>query len=136
MQNDFYIGINVFVIRDGKLLLGKRREAFGVGEWGLPGGHLEQNERFTEAARRELDEETGMSARDFIFENIINQPQGEKHYIQIGFRAEDPKGEPELREPGRCYEWKWFNTNEFPKNIFIAHREQIRLFLKKESFAE
>jgi len=37
----FHIGINVFVVRDKKLLLGKRKNVYGAGTWGLPGGHLE-----------------------------------------------------------------------------------------------
>ncbi len=48
----FPVGVNVFVIKDGKLLLGKRKNISGDGEWGLPGGHLEKNEKMEDGATR------------------------------------------------------------------------------------
>ncbi len=132
MENKFNIGINIFIVREGKLLLGKRKNIFGAGQWGLPGGHLESKERFKEAAARELGEETGLTAAEFLFENIVNQTQGEKHYIQIGFSAQGVRGEPELSEPELCEEWKWFDLADLPENIFTPHKEQVRLFINKE----
>jgi 8-oxo-dGTP diphosphatase len=34
------VGIGVFVVRDGKILLGKRKKAHGEGTWCLFGRHL------------------------------------------------------------------------------------------------
>lgn len=42
------------------ILLIKRENVPCVGEWALPGGHLEQNETWQECAARELEEETGL----------------------------------------------------------------------------
>ncbi|MCX6757712.1 MAG: NUDIX domain-containing protein [Candidatus Nomurabacteria bacterium] len=130
------IGINIIIVRDNKLLLGKRKGAFGAGDWGLPGGHLEQNEKLQDAAARELFEETGMKADKFIFENLVNQPRIENHYMQIGFIAEGVKGEPQLLEPDRCEEWRWFDLENLPENVFRSHRDQINLFKKRENFTE
>jgi ADP-ribose pyrophosphatase YjhB (NUDIX family) len=47
------------VIRDGdKILMLERRDGNGLG---LPGGHIKQNETIEEAARREVQEETGLN---------------------------------------------------------------------------
>jgi 8-oxo-dGTP diphosphatase len=73
----FPVGVNIFVVRDGKLLLGKRKNVYGNGEWGLPGGHLESGETMVQAAARELDEETGLFARDFSFVNLVNDVRGD-----------------------------------------------------------
>jgi len=39
-----YIGVGVCVVKDGKVLLGKRQNAHGDGCWCFPGGHLEFKE--------------------------------------------------------------------------------------------
>lgn len=126
----------MFVIRKGCLLLGKRKNAYGSGTWGLPGGHLEFGERLEKAAARELEEETGIKAREFIFVNLVNDLHDRrKHYLQIGFLAKNIKNiEPILKEPDRIGEWKWFSMNDLPKDIFPSHIEQIEAFQKKKYF--
>ncbi len=133
----FHLGVNVFVLRGTQLLLGKRKGAiFGAGTWGLPGGHLETGEAMKEAAARELMEETGLSATQLEFSNIVNDRSGEQHYIQVGFIADGIIGEPAIKEPDRCEEWKWFEVNALPENLFPPHINQINNFLQKRLFAD
>ena len=132
----FHIGVNIFVVRDGKLLFGKRKNIYGAGTWGLPGGHLEQGEAMTSAAARELDEETGLTARNFIFASLVNDNKKDDHYIQIGFIADQIVGEPTLREPDRCEAWSWFDLDALPKDIFPPHKRQVELFLEKRNFSD
>ncbi|MBI4021377.1 MAG: NUDIX domain-containing protein [Candidatus Aenigmarchaeota archaeon] len=129
-------GVNVFVIRKGKLLLGKRLHAYGAGTWGLPGGHLEYKEAMTDAARRELREETGLRARRLTFANLVNNAHQAHHYLQVGFLAAGVQGTPKRREPEKCATWAWFDLKKLPKNLFIGHRAQIRAFARKRAFAE
>ena len=135
---EFMVGVNVLVLRDRMLLLGKRKNTTGDGAWGLPGGHLETGDVMTDTAVRELLEETGLNAEKFKFKNIINNPeQNSQHYIQVGFFAEGVRGEPELKEPDRCAEWRWFAANALPSEIFLPHRKQIELFIAgKEKYGE
>lgn len=125
--------VNVFVIKNDQLLLGKRKNAAGDGDWGLPGGHLEFMEHLTEGAKRELEEETGIKATKISFLHIINDPrkEGGYHYIHIDFVADEYEGEPQLMEPNKCYEWKWFGFDDLPKNIFIGHQKSIKSFFEK-----
>jgi 8-oxo-dGTP diphosphatase len=133
----FHIGVNVFVIRDARLLLGRRKGAiFGAGTWGLPGGHLETGEAMKEAAARELMEETGLAATQLEFSNIVNDRSGDQHYIQVAFVAEDVTGEPAINEPDRCEEWNWFGLNDLPKELFPPHINQINNFIQKRLFAD
>jgi len=132
--SDFRVGVNVFVVRDEKLLLGKRKNCYGAGTWALPGGHLEQGEALVAGAARELLEETGLTADSFEFANIVNDPSKEgRHYLQIGFEAIGVKGDPENKEPDRCEEWHWFDLNTLPENIFPNHKKQISLFVIRDS---
>lgn len=130
-DHSFHIGVNLFLLRDGKLLLGQRKNCFGEGDWGLPGGHLEFGENMQEGVRRELREETGLEIGEMTFSNLVNGPSGGKHYLQVGFIAHDVQDEPELKEPDRCAEWRWFSLAALPTNIFVAHQKQVEAFLKE-----
>ncbi len=135
----FPVGVNVFVIRNNSLLLGKRKNAAGDGMWGLPGGHVELNEAMTDTAARELLEETGLTASEFKFVNLVNQfsrPEGD-HYIQVGMLALDVEElEPRLCEPDRCSEWKFFDLENLPENIFYGHTQQIKNFIQENNFTD
>jgi ADP-ribose pyrophosphatase YjhB (NUDIX family) len=50
------------VLRDGQVLLAKRKNAPDAGLWGFPGGHVDLGETALDAAARELHEETGVVA--------------------------------------------------------------------------
>ncbi|MFH1582439.1 MAG: NUDIX domain-containing protein [bacterium] len=133
----FHIGVNVFIVKNKKLLLGKRKGAYGAGTWALPGGHLEYGERMEETAARELGEETGLKAKKFVFANLVNDLSGNQHYLQIGFLAKNVDNkEPILKEPDRCDKWEWFNLNHLPKKIFPAHIKQIKAFRENKHFGE
>jgi len=69
------IGVAVLIVDgDGRLLLGRRAKEPNYGKWVIPGGGIEHGESWLEAARREIDEETGLcvsiaaSQRPFIQE--------------------------------------------------------------------
>lgn len=133
------VAVNVFVIRNNKLLLGKRKGR-SDGYWGLPGGHLEWQETLMHGAQRELEEETGIRTDDLRFLHIVadSTPEDNAHYIHINFVAEKTIGEPELKEPDKCYEWRWFDIQQLPpsEEIFIGHRRCIPAFLEKRVFTD
>lgn len=135
MRDKFPVGVNIFVVKDSKLLLGKRKNVYGAGTWGLPGGHLEFGENMEKAATRELEEETGIKAKKFTFANLINDLHDDQHYLQVGFLAQGVENvEPALKEPDKTEEWKWFDLDSLPKEIFPSHIKQIRAFREKKYF--
>ena len=114
------IGVGVCVIKEGKVLLGKRLNAHGQGTWAFPGGHLEFGETVANCASREVAEETGMKIA-----NIRRGPYVEdfflsegKHYITLILIADWQAGEPIVLEPHKCEEWRWFEWDQMPSPLF------------------
>lgn len=136
VRHQFHVGVNIFLVREGKLLLGKRKNIYGDGTWGLPGGHLEPGEEMFAAAARELFEETGLTASSYAFSNLVNNHGNEKHYLQVGFVAEGWSGEPELKEADCCAGWQWFSLTALPLEIFSPHKSQIEAFMKGSLFSD
>lgn len=123
------VGVGVIVIKDGKVLLGKRRNAHGEGDWSFPGGHLEFNESWEDCASRETFEETGIAIKNIRFGTATNDifPAEEKHYITIFMLSDYDSGEVKVMEPEKCEKWEWFHWDQLPKPLFIP----IKNLLKK-----
>ena len=114
------VGVGVFVLRGGRVLLGQRRGAHGAGTWALPGGHLEFGETVEHCARREVLEETGLEVTVVArgpYTNDLFEDAG-KHYVTVFVIARAPDGEPQLREPAKCAEWRWCRWSDLPEPVF------------------
>lgn len=121
------VGVGVCVIKDGKVLLGKRLNAHGQGTWAFPGGHLEFGETVSECSNREVAEETGLKIT-----NIRRGPYTEdffiadnKHYITLIMIADWQAGEPAVLEPHKCEEWHWFEWSQLPSPLFRTFQSLI-----------
>ncbi|MDW8010472.1 MAG: NUDIX domain-containing protein, partial [Sulfolobales archaeon] len=72
------------LLRDGRILLVKRKYPPAIGKWSLPGGVIESGEKLVEAAKRELKEETGLDAEPlgilWILNNIVMDTSGRVKY--------------------------------------------------------
>ena len=55
--------VSAAIFRGGQILLVKRSKPPAAGLWSLPGGHIEAGEPALEAIKRELREETAISAK-------------------------------------------------------------------------
>ena len=113
------VGVGILVFKKGKVLLGKRRGAHGVGEYAGTGGHLEFGESYEECARRECKEEAGIEIKNirFLCLSSIRQYKN-KHYVDVGLLADWKKGEPKVLEPEKCDSWEWFGLDNLPTPLF------------------
>ncbi len=115
------VGIGLLIVKNGKILLGERKSTHGTGEFGGPGGHLEQNESFEECILRELNEEAGneIKVKNLGFlcvTNLMKYPP--KHYVDIGMVAECEDGDPIVIEPHKLVSWNWYPMDDLPENLF------------------
>lgn len=116
-----YIGVAVIVVRQGRVLLGKRINAHGAGTWQFPGGHLEYGESIEACARRELMEETGLSIETLHLGPFTNDffEAEKKHYVTLFVIADQTTGDPVVREPEKCERWGWFFWAQLPRPRFL-----------------
>ena len=114
------VGVGVIVLRDGLVLLGKRRGSHGAGTWSAPGGALEYGEDLVDCAVRELREETGLTASSLELGPYTNDvfPEVGKHYVTIFVVARGIHGSPANLEPDKCEGWAWFKWGEWPSPLF------------------
>jgi 8-oxo-dGTP diphosphatase len=92
------VAVAALAVKDGKILLVKRKYPPGAGKWSLPGGHVELGERLEEAVLRELKEETGVDGvvKDFLTPvEYIEQDGGQVryHFVILVYLVE-ATGEP------------------------------------------
>lgn len=131
MQEKLRIGTAAIIIKDGLILLGKRKGSHGDGDWGFPGGHLEYGETPEDCLRREVTEETGLTISTIKKAPYTNDffSKDNKHYITLFFIVTCNKGEPEIREPEKLEQWKWFAWDKLPENLFLPIKN-----LRKQGF--
>ena len=88
--------VGVVCLRGDEVLLIRRGRPPKQGEWSLPGGRIEPGERSTEAALRELREETGVEAEITGLLDVVDGlfPEAGRHYVLIDYAARWLSGEP------------------------------------------
>ena len=138
-------GFGVMIMNpEGKILLGKRHEdpdkadsAFRVSNvWTMPGGKLEYGETFEQGAMREVLEETGMKLKNPKV-MCINQDKNEHaHFITIGLFSNEYEGFPQVMEPDEITEWKWFELNNLPENIYFPSAKVLENYNQQKFYIQ
>ena len=128
------VGVGVLVLKDGKVLLTKRKGTHGKGEWAFPGGHLEYGESIEECARRECREEAGIEIKNVKFVRVSNMKKYGKHYVDIGIVAEWSAGNPEVREPKKTGYWDWYDVENLPRPLFGAIEQTLEALNSGKNF--
>jgi ADP-ribose pyrophosphatase YjhB (NUDIX family) len=103
------------IVREDQILLQRRTDN---GRWGLIGGLVEMNETYTQAALREIREETGLEVKLDSFlgifhnHNMVWSNGDAAHVICAMFTASIVRGEPRIDE--ESLELRFFGRNELP----------------------
>ncbi|MGJ3261722.1 MAG: NUDIX hydrolase [Salinarimonas sp.] len=106
-----FLAASVAVVRDGRVLVAARGKEPMRGLFTLPGGLVEPGETLAEAALRELDEETGVSAeiigRIRPVEIILRDEAGRvaSHFVIEAHAAHWRAGEGEIGPEAQAIRW-------------------------------
>lgn len=112
----------IFSIRDNelKLLLIRRGGAPFKGKWALPGGFVQLHESLDEGARRELQEETGLSGvyleQLYTFGEPDRDPR--ERVITVAYYALIPSEQVSLCAATDAEAVGWFGMDELPPLAF------------------
>lgn len=115
------LGVGLAILRDGKLLLCKRMKAPEAGHWNIVGGKVDHMERAEIAARREAEEETGLSIGPIRYLGITEQliEADRQHWISLLYVTDDTTGDPQLTEPDKLSEIGWFDLDDLPQPLSV-----------------
>ena len=74
------------LVINNKILLIKRVRGSYVGLWALPGGKIEKNEHLSQAATREILEESGIHSEfkehlGFVSEHLVEDGEITQHFL-------------------------------------------------------
>lgn len=136
------VGFGIMLMRDGKILLGRRHddrekadsELEGMSTWTMPGGKMEFGETFEEVARRELLEETNIKLKKLDVIGINNERIEGVHFVTIGMFSDDFEGEAQVMEPDEITEWKWFGLEELPSPMYFPSKKVVENYKQKKFY--
>lgn len=129
------VGVGVMVMKEGKVLLGRRKGAHGDAQYAGTGGHAEYMESLEETARRETREEAGIEIENIRLLCVMNmRDYAPKHYVDVGFIADWKSGEPVVMEPDKRENWEWFNVDDLPEPMFASMAKYIEAYKTGRNF--
>ena len=130
-------GAGVIVYKNGKVLLQKRRDN---GCWGYIGGCVELYEEVEQAAKRELFEETGLTALKLVLFGVFSGEdmtyvlpnKDEVSNIDIVFVCTDFTGDV-ITSTNETTDCKWFSIDNLPENISPPNVRPLNRFVQAQA---
>lgn len=125
------VGVGLAILRDGELLLYKRMRPPEVGYWNIVGGKVDVLEPAELAAKREAEEETGLSIGKIEFVSVTEQivTADRQHWVSLLYKTDDVTGEAKLTEPDKLSDFGWFDLDDLPEPL-SAFTKAILPFLR------
>jgi mutator protein MutT len=131
------VGVGVVIIRDGKILLERRKNEPGRGQWSIPGGLVELGESAKETAVREVKEETGLEVESptliDVVDNVTQDINGEVkyHFVILDYFAKLKRGE--LKAMSDAAELRWVQLNSVEnydltktiREFFVKNKQKL-----------
>ena len=119
IENTPLVSIDLCLICNGQVLLGKRRNEPLKGTWFTPGGRIHKNETWRDALLRIAEVELGLSdiavegfsltgMWDHLYNNSALDQNTSTHYVNLPHYAEF-KSKPQITLDDQHGDFKWFD---------------------------
>lgn len=132
-----YIGVGVgalIINDDGKIFLARRGPLAKNerGLWEFPGGSVEFGEKLADALRREIFEEYGVEIEVGKLLDVVDHilPEEGQHWVSPTYLCRIIRGQPAIREPGKCSEIGWFDPRDVPQDLTMISRINLEHYLQ------
>ena len=139
--DDLKAGVAVIILNEeNQVLLQKRSD---VGLWGIPSGHIEIGETVSEAAIREIKEETNLDIRIKKLIGVYSEPDSQVftypngrvvHFITTCFLAEITRGELRCNS-SESQEIQFFEQQSLPRDLLKMHPQWLNDALANDDLA-
>lgn len=136
------VGVHLFLQdADGRVLLGLRHpaSAYAGDLYHALAGHCEREDAIS-CIIREAEEEAGLlldpEGIDLVHLVHSQDSLSARPRIQLFFRARSWSGVPQVLEPDRCVEWRWFNPKDLPDNLVPYTRQAIEAILDGRPYSD
>ena len=114
------------ILKDDKVLLGKRKKWDGAFEYAGPGGHLAFGETLEECAQRKVTEETGLVVENVQIVSFLNALHWKgSHYVDIEATAQWVSGEPQVLDSEMFDGWSWYDIGDLPEPLIVGDKKGL-----------
>jgi 8-oxo-dGTP pyrophosphatase MutT (NUDIX family) len=132
-------GASVIIYQENKVLLQQRKDNHC---WGYVGGYIEMGEIVEDAAKREMLEESGLTALSIELFGVFSGPDlyhvypdgNEVHIIDIVFTCNNFVGSLKPQE-SEVLRLQWFDFDKVPDNLSHTIKPALHTFLEKQHTA-
>ncbi len=113
------------------LLIQRKNDPF-KGDWALPGGFVDKNEDLETAAKRELEEETGLKVDQMEQLHTFGKPGRDPRdrMVSVAYATTINRGSAVIAAADDASDAKWFLLDSLPKLAF-DHQEVIKMAIAK-----
>ena len=138
VENTPLVSIDLCLVCNSQIFLGKRRNDPLRGTWFTPGGRIYKNETWQDALLRILEVELGLSGIelndfalmgiwDHFYSNSILDQNTSTHYVNLPHYAEF-KSRPQITLDDQHAEFKWFDL------AAVFSDEKFHPYMRKYAF--
>jgi ADP-ribose pyrophosphatase YjhB (NUDIX family) len=112
---------------DTQLLLVQRKNEPFKGKWALPGGYVNKGEKTVDAARREVQEETGVEVKNLRLIGVFDRPDRDPRGWVVSHAYFGKVRDPKITAQDDAADARWFTFDEVDTmELAFDHDEIIR----------